>query len=410
MSRIIIHLLQAEDCQDATFQDLLAFIQSNLKSKLIEIHSAKLASETSGYLQGEYLPFESFFSIAEAYRSAHSIRQQDFIFLITETTNEANFFCALGDGDSRVGFVHASAWSTCYADLTHQASATAYLVFSLVLRRFQYSADDYASYMELFIHGKFVHRDHKACFNNYAIDKTFIESQLSSAQICKSCYDLILAGGMESQHLAVIQDFFEKIRRAVTYFDIVDPYAGGLVYVYANHIEIRYRTQNNYATPAFSQATGKMTNFVLYVYLLIMNRPVGLNEWHVDASHYQLMRNIISIAQGAILPHIPSPGDTERFQELNVLKNYGTPDPKDPFVFINTQINKRTNDLNALFENAFLMFNQTDAAWAKSIAEEYCIRGTKDLAVQIDSSRIFYADCWINAFQTTYPHMQALPA
>ena len=47
MTRIILHLLKSEDCSSLTFNELVDFIQVNVKSKLFETHTAKPGTKTN---------------------------------------------------------------------------------------------------------------------------------------------------------------------------------------------------------------------------------------------------------------------------------------------------------------------------------------------------------------------------
>ena len=70
MTRIILHLLKSEDCSSLTFNELVDFIQVNVKSKLFETHTAKPGTKTNFALSG--IPsFSEYFAIAEAYREEH---------------------------------------------------------------------------------------------------------------------------------------------------------------------------------------------------------------------------------------------------------------------------------------------------------------------------------------------------
>ena len=408
MTRIILHLLKSEDCSSLTFNELVDFIQVNVKSKLFETHTAKPGTKTNFALSG--IPsFSEYFAIADAYREEHGIREQDFIFVVSEKINQAGFFCALADGNSRSGFIHAKSWMYTFPDLSSnaEASANAYLIYSLILRRYQYTSDEHATYYEVFSNANFVHRDSKPCFNNWVVEKRKIETLLTSVHICKNCQDLILERGMSTQHYSVIKNLFEKIRENILADDLEDPFVNGQLYVFQNHIEIVYANSNNYTTVPFSTNVGEMANFVLYVYMLLMNRKVALDDWNDDPSHFQLLRRITGTAQGAILIQPLEVGPSERYEELNVLKKYGTKLRPNSIDFLDPGISTRLNRVNENLVNAFLHF-QSDPVWAKSIAKEYFISGKKDLFLGFDRTRVFYSDHWMTAFDGEFVGMQGM--
>jgi hypothetical protein len=296
-----------------------------------------------------------------------------------------------------------------YPDLSSnaEACANAYLIYSLILRRYQYTSDEHASYYDVFSNANFVHRDSKPCFNNWVVEKRKIETLLTSVHICKNCQDLILERGMSSQHYLVIKNLFEKIRENILADDLEDPFVNGQLYVFQNHIEIVYTNSNNYTTVPFSTKVGDMANFVLYVYMLLMNRKVALDDWNDDPSHFQLLRRITGTAQGAILIQPLEVGPSERYEELNVLKKYGTKLRPNSIDFLDPFISTRLNRVNETFVNAFLHF-QSDPVWAKFIAKEYFISGKKDLFLGFDRTRVFYSDHWMSAFGGEFMGMQGM--
>ena len=129
---------------------------------------------------------------------------------------------------------------------------------------------------------------------------------------------------MSTQHYSVIKNLFEKIRENILADDLEDPFVNGQLYVFQNHLEIVYTNSNNYTTLPSSTNVGEMANFVLYVYLLLMNWKVAFEDWNDDPFHFQLLRRITGTAQGAILIQPLEVGPSERYEELNVLKKYGT--------------------------------------------------------------------------------------
>ena len=408
MARIILHLLKSDDCSSTTFNDLVEVIQSEVKSKLFETHTAKPRTKTS-FTLSSVPSFQEYFAISDAYRAEHNIRPEDFIFVVSEKSNQMGFFCALGDGDSRAGFIHAKSWKYTYPDLSNRAEAyaNAYLIYSLVLRRFQYSAADYSSYCEVFATAPFVHRDTKPCFNNWVAEKRKIETLLSSVFICPGCYRGIIEGGLSAQHLAVIKKLFEKIREKVLANEETDPFENGLVYVYQYRLEIRYEMNNNFVQVPFSANVGEMSYFVFYLYLLLINRNVHLSEWINDASHFQLMRRIVGLAQGSVLTQPLAATANERYEEMTLLKRYGTPDPRKPLEYQNPAIATLVSRVNATFTHGFQQF-QADESWAKETAKAYFIKGTRELVLGLNRNRVYFADCWMDAFSKEFEWMKGM--
>lgn len=409
MSRIILHLLQSADCDVYTYNELVRFMRPEMQSELFELHTNKVGTKTS-MLVNDNPSFEELFTIADAYRTEHSLSKDEFVIVVTEKLNEQGFFCALGDGDSRSGFIHAKVWMDAMPELSEhaEASANAYLVYSLILRRFQYTGNDYPTYTHLFFQANFVHRDQKSCLNNWVANKTLIENLLNSVYICPSCQRGILAGGLSPQHFLVIKQVFEKIRVNVLAMEDVDPFANGQLYVFQNHIELVYESNYNYGKVGFSKKVGEMSYLTFYIYLLIMNRSVDLIEWNNDPEHFAMIRRIVRVAQGAVLNHPLNEVAEERFKELTVLKKYGTLNPHRTFEFIDTNIGTFVNRVNAKFTDVFIKMG-IEKTKSENLASEYFVKGTRDLALNFERSRVYFDDCWFEEFGDDFPHMQRMP-
>lgn len=409
MARIDLHLIQSSDCANATYQALVQFLLPEMKSDLFELHSVKPGTKTSLVLSD--LPsFDELFAKADKYRSEHGIPADAFIIVVTEKLNLFRFFCALGDNDSRSGFIHANVWKDVMPDLSGkaEASANAYLVYSLILRRFQYTSLQHASYTDVFQNAEFVHRDAKSCFNNFVKNKRLIENLLNSVHICQPCQEKILLGGLSKQHFIVVKHVFEKIRKIVLTFEENDPFENGQMYVFQNHIEIVYEQNDNAGTISFSRNIGLMTHLTLYVYALLMNRKVDLLEWNDDPAHFQLMRRIVKVAQGALLVQPLNQTSEERYKELDVLKKFGTLNPKRNFEFLDTKFATTVSRVNEKIENVFLKMGLSEDH-AINISTEYRLIGSRDLELKLDRSRVYFADCWIDNFQDDFPFMQRMP-
>lgn len=259
----------------------------------------------------------------------------------------------------------------------------------------------------MFATAPFVHRDTKPCFNNWVVEKRKIETLLSSVYICPGCYGGIIEGGLSAQHLAVIKKLFEKIREKVLANEEADPFENGLVYVYQNRVEIRYEMNNNFVQVPFSLKVGDMSYFVFYLYLLLINRTVRLSEWKEDASHFELMRRIVGLAQGSVLTQPLAATANERYEEMTLLKKYGTPVSRNSIEFQNPAIATLVSRVNATFTHGFQQF-QPDEIWAKQIAKEYFIKGTRELVLGLNRNRVYFADCWMDAFSDEFEWMQRM--
>ena len=407
MAQIKIHLIQAADCPNESYSSILNFIHSNLRTNLFVIHPTKTQTQTSLQLP-TFLPrFNSFFSIADAYRAEHNIPDEEFVLLLSTTLNANSFFCALGDNDSRSGFVHISSWRATYPDLNDQAAANTYLIFSLVLRRFQYTSREYPTYMSLYNNGAFVHEVvYNTCFNNKVTDKRLIEGLLSSARICKDCFQSIKQGGMGDAMILIIENLFDKIRKKVGIYERMNPFENGEIYVYQKRIEIRLADEVVVQIP-FSQNVGTSTYFVLYVYMLLTTKVMKI-EWGEKSEnpHIRLMRKIVSITQDGVLRQLETNFNEERFEEVKKIKAYGTFNIQSK-AFENPRITKLISDMKKIVVDSFLTIS-SDEMWSEEIFEEYLISGDKELVLNFPMDRIKWEGCWINGLSKEFPKMRPM--
>jgi len=409
MSCIDLHIIPSTDCSQATYDALVQFMLPEMNSALFKLHQVKSGTKTNLALSNRPA-FNEVFAVADQYRSEHGISVQAFVIVVTENPNQQNFFCALGDADSRSGFIHTNSWKLAAPDLSSkaEAGANAYLIYTLILRRFQYTSLDHPDYNDVFDHANFVHRDARSCFNNWVANKRLIENLLNSVFICSSCQNGILAGGLTIQHFQIVKKVFERIRDKVMANDEIDSFENGHLYVFKNHMEVVYESTDNYKEVGFSKKLGELSYFTLYVYLVLMNRKVDLLEWNNDPSNFQLMRRILSCAQGAVLNQPLHETASERFKEMDVLKKFGTLNPKRSFEFLDTNIGTYIKRVNTKFTDLFEGMGM-NVAMAKSTGTEYFIKGTRDLILNFDRSRIYFADCWMDEFGDEFPHMQRMP-
>ena len=164
---------------------------------------------------------------------------------------------------------------------------------------------------------------------------------------------------------------------------------------------------NNFVQVPFSSKVGDMSYFVFYLYLLLINRTVRLSEWKDDASHFELMRRIVGLAQGSVLTQPLAATANERYEEMTLLKKYGTPVSRNSIEYQNSAIATLVSRVNATFTHGFQQF-QPDEIWAKQIAKEYFIKGTRELVLGLNRNRVYFADCWMDAFSEEFEWMQRM--
>lgn len=99
--------------------------------------------------------------------------------------------------------------------------------------------------------------------------------------------------------------------------------------------------------------------------------------------------------------------DLTRNEEMTLLKKYGTPDPRKPLEYQNPAIATLVSRVNATFTHGFQQF-QADESWAKETAKAYFVKGTRELVLGLNRNRVYFADCWMDAFSEEFEWMQRM--
>ena len=119
------------------------------------------------------------------------------------------------------------------------------------------------------------------------------------------------------------------------------------------------------------------------------------------------MRRIVGLAQGSVLTQPLAATANERYEEMTLLKRYGTPDPRKPLEYQNPAIATLVSRVNATFTHGFQQF-QDDESWAKETAKAYFIKGTRELVLGLNRNRVYFADCWMDAFSEEFEWMKGM--
>ena len=106
---------------------------------------------------------------------------------------------------------------------------------------------------------------------------------------------------------------------------------------------------------------------------------------------------------------VPLGGDPRQGidRRVNSLAEIGTPVSRNSIEFQNPAIATLVSRVNATFTHGFQQF-QPDEIWAKQIAKEYFIKGTRELVLGLNRNRVYFADCWMDAFSDEFEWMQRM--
>ena len=129
----------------------------------------------------EEVTWKTLFKNCNKYRSKNSVKENEFVILLTNIANDKNWFACLDESNPFNGFIHTADWQ--YYIQCSAAFPIAYEVMALVLQKHMFNG-----YLDL---RTAVHQSPIGCINDMCIHKKEIILKLRTADICMSCMELL---------------------------------------------------------------------------------------------------------------------------------------------------------------------------------------------------------------------------
>lgn len=147
--------------------------------------------------------WDELFSTCEKYRSEYKIPDNDLVFLLTDISNDKNWFGA-ADKSMRNVFIQTSNWSDFFGAKTDERFPVAYEVVVWILRILMYdSRSEFAQYL---------HPQPKGCMMDFCEDKAQIILKMRTADICSDCLKHIQSRDVSRTALNQILETMDGIR------------------------------------------------------------------------------------------------------------------------------------------------------------------------------------------------------
>ena len=121
--------------------------------------------------------WETLFAKCNNYRLRRGVNNDEFVILLTEISNDKNWFASLDEKMPTNGFIHTSDWN--HFIKCNDAFPIAYEVIALLLQKHMFN-----DYDEL---RTSVHIDPIGCVNDMCLEKKDIKLKLRTADICADC-------------------------------------------------------------------------------------------------------------------------------------------------------------------------------------------------------------------------------
>lgn len=147
----------------------------------INFNKAILHDTYSFPMERREAPWELLFKECNTYRKRNQIKEREFIFLLTETPNDKNWFASLEFKNPYNGFIHCGDWD--YYIQCPECFPIAYEIIALILQKhiFNTVADIRTA----------AHNRPIGCVSDLCLKKTEIILKLRTADICEGCLELI---------------------------------------------------------------------------------------------------------------------------------------------------------------------------------------------------------------------------
>lgn len=161
---------------DNVIPDLKKFEQKEQR-----LYSSALMSEQDFPLERQTASWKTLFNKCSRYRQKMGIAENEFVLLLTDIPNEANWFASLDEQMPYNGFIHTADWAH-YIDCS-PAFPIAYEVLALMIQKHIFSGIEDLR--------RSVHARPIGCISDFCMEKREVILKLRTADICHNCMDTI---------------------------------------------------------------------------------------------------------------------------------------------------------------------------------------------------------------------------
>ena len=180
----------------------------NRYSMFEESPSERNYSEKTFPFKEPQLKWEDLFLICEKYRRKYTVPENDLVFLLTDVSNDKNWFGSV-DQKMRNVFIQTSNWSSFFGSEIDSRFPIAYEVVVWTLRIMMYR-NRYELSQQL-------HAQPKGCMMDFCEHKSQIVLKMRTADICGDCLDHIQKRDVNRTALNQILETMDGIRSNILF-------------------------------------------------------------------------------------------------------------------------------------------------------------------------------------------------
>lgn len=199
------------------------------------------------------------FDKCDRFRRENDIGDDEFVILLTEHSNEYNWFTGGDPLGKRNLFVHTGFWD--YFSGSDQRFPVAYHIVSAAMKKFVFH-----NYEDLRNH---LHTTSEGCINDFCENKKEVSLKLRTADICPSCMELFQDRKLDKGVLAHVLQVIEGIRAQMVFKNRWNLQPKPI------KLQIKGRTKE-FSFPDLGNLPLKLTPLEKTVYLFFLNHPEGV--------------------------------------------------------------------------------------------------------------------------------------
>lgn len=151
--------------------------------------------------------WNDFFEKCKEYRLTNQFDQSDFLIVLTELRNDANWFSSFSQADERTIFIHGSDWENYI--YSEPEFPIGYEVIANILQSLSFSKLGIEFY-------KYVHEDPIGCINDMCGWKPDITFKLRTGDICPDCLSLFTSN-IQKEIIEQSVSIFEALRKRMLF-------------------------------------------------------------------------------------------------------------------------------------------------------------------------------------------------
>ncbi|MCY7293194.1 MAG: hypothetical protein LH615_13535, partial [Ferruginibacter sp.] len=162
-------------------------------------------------LQNDNFAWDEFFSLCSQYRLENLFEDEDYLIVLTELRNEANWFSTFSLSGENTVFIHASDWENYI--FCEPSFPIAYQIVENILGSIVYKQQGEKFW-------SLVHNEPLGCISDMCSWKTDITFKLRTADICPTCLKA-LSEATDNEQITQSIEIFESLRKKMLFNNIL---------------------------------------------------------------------------------------------------------------------------------------------------------------------------------------------